>query len=634
MDRTVERGLWTRGRVLGALVLVALGILMLILLPTVRRWAAAESSIERTRVRTAIVERGALVRDVSVQGKVIAAFSPTLVSPARGTVRVVVRPGAEVSPGQALIVVDSPELSSLHEQEQSTTRALEADLERQRNFTYTNGRMTKVSGFVDFIGYHSNGMIAHVSHANGMTYRTDIASSAMRRPSNIRLDVPGIGELAFGTHTYDGAGNLITRGPEYFLYDRLSRITRFQRGDGTRQTYGYDAFGNLGTITTFAGTNNETRSFAINRSKNRLSSVPYDARGNMLQWTDQSYRYDDVDMLLQKNFPWETYIYTADDERVLTMRYRVQTETLSEVYTLRNLDGKVLRRYTADGGSKGTWSWGKGYIYDSRGWTLLEISPNPAPLRNKHYAHDHLGTPVVVTNQNGAIIGTDSLWAYGEPVDPTESFNLQRFTGHERDYSPDGRAFDLDYMHARHAVTYMGRFMSVDPARRSQNPRMPQSWNRYVYGLNSPMKYVDPDGNSAVIAYQPADLARNQAFRDKVRERVSSIPFIGERASGAVDFGLSMIIPGTQEELQAMFESGLPMAAGSSIGRAGFGLVRNTGLTNASKKAARALGASEQKAVERLIGLLQQGSFGAGTGTRSLKGKLALQELEWASDCG
>ena len=40
----------------------------------------------------------------------------------------------------------------------------------------------------------------------------------------------------------------------------------------------------------------------------------------------------------------------------------------------------------------------------------------------------------------------------------------------------------------------LGRFLSLDPTRRSQDPRRPQSWNRYVYALNNPLRFIDPNG--------------------------------------------------------------------------------------------------------------------------------------------
>jgi RHS repeat-associated protein len=70
-----------------------------------------------------------------------------------------------------------------------------------------------------------------------------------------------------------------------------------------------------------------------------------------------------------------------------------------------------------------------------------------------------------------------------------------KFAGHERDLaSPAGAGDDLDSMHARHCSPITGRFLSVDPAGASFDPRAPQSWNRYTYGRSNGLKYVDSNG--------------------------------------------------------------------------------------------------------------------------------------------
>jgi len=78
------------------------------------------------------VERGDLVRDVSVQGRVVAAISPTLYAPAAGSITLQVDAGASVEEGQILAVVDSPELASQLRQAQSTLDQQSVELDRQR----------------------------------------------------------------------------------------------------------------------------------------------------------------------------------------------------------------------------------------------------------------------------------------------------------------------------------------------------------------------------------------------------------------------------------------------------------------------------------------------------------------------
>ncbi len=100
--------------------------------PLFQRWANATISIPFDRVRVATVTRGDLVRDVSVQGRVVAAVSPTLYSTAPGTITLNVDAGERVIEGQVVAVVDSPDLASLLEQAESSLEQRQVELERQR----------------------------------------------------------------------------------------------------------------------------------------------------------------------------------------------------------------------------------------------------------------------------------------------------------------------------------------------------------------------------------------------------------------------------------------------------------------------------------------------------------------------
>lgn len=100
--------------------------------PAVKRWANATVTVPLERLRIAEVSRGDLVRDVSVQGRVVAAVSPTLYATAPGTITLDVEAGSAVEEGQVLAVVDSPELTNRFRQAQSSLEQLSVELERQR----------------------------------------------------------------------------------------------------------------------------------------------------------------------------------------------------------------------------------------------------------------------------------------------------------------------------------------------------------------------------------------------------------------------------------------------------------------------------------------------------------------------
>lgn len=110
-----------------AAVLVVGGIL---LAPAVGRWASSEISVPRAQVRTATVERGDLVREVSADGRIVAGSHPTTYSPAQGIVAVLVEAGEVVERGRPLARIDSPELTSRLDQERATLAAIASDHER------------------------------------------------------------------------------------------------------------------------------------------------------------------------------------------------------------------------------------------------------------------------------------------------------------------------------------------------------------------------------------------------------------------------------------------------------------------------------------------------------------------------
>ncbi|MDH4108679.1 MAG: efflux RND transporter periplasmic adaptor subunit [Gammaproteobacteria bacterium] len=121
-----------RRLVIGSSVALALAVLVWLSVPVVGRWANATVTVPAERLRIASVERGDLVRDVAVQGRVVAAVSPTLYAPAAGTITLAVDAGASVEAGQILARIDSPELANSLQQARSALAQQEVELDRQR----------------------------------------------------------------------------------------------------------------------------------------------------------------------------------------------------------------------------------------------------------------------------------------------------------------------------------------------------------------------------------------------------------------------------------------------------------------------------------------------------------------------
>ena len=113
----------------GAAAVLALGAWSL---PHARQLLGTGGSVSVERLGLDDVSRGPFVRDIQAEGRVVAAFSPTLFAPAAGAVTLQVHAGDSVRKGQVLATLASPELSAKLAQEQSTADALQTDTLRAR----------------------------------------------------------------------------------------------------------------------------------------------------------------------------------------------------------------------------------------------------------------------------------------------------------------------------------------------------------------------------------------------------------------------------------------------------------------------------------------------------------------------
>ena len=132
MDRPVnQQPLMRRLRVIVPVAIASI-IAGVALMPSIARWFQSETSIDASRIRVAEVVRGDLVREISVEGRIVAAFHPTSYSPARGIVTIDVSAGQVVEEGDILAHIASPELRSLVAQEETTLNSLQSTNERLR----------------------------------------------------------------------------------------------------------------------------------------------------------------------------------------------------------------------------------------------------------------------------------------------------------------------------------------------------------------------------------------------------------------------------------------------------------------------------------------------------------------------
>ncbi|MEN3328412.1 MAG: hypothetical protein V7638_3219, partial [Acidobacteriota bacterium] len=138
-------------------------------------------------------------------------------------------------------------------------------------------------------------------------------------------------------------------------------------------------------------------------------------------------------------------------------------------------------------------------IAEIEAWTT---SPNNN-TRINWLVPDHLGTPRIILDQTGSFANVkrhdylpfgEELFAYTGGRKPemgyTPGDNIrQQFTSKERDLETG-----LDYFEARYFASTQGRFTTLDPFAGSGRAPTPQSWNRYAYVLNNPVRLLDATG--------------------------------------------------------------------------------------------------------------------------------------------
>jgi len=319
--------------------------------------------------------------------------------------------------------------------------------------------------------------------------------------SKLRLTPIALGSTPWspGEYKYDGAGNIISVGTDNYLYDGVQRLKQSSTR-GTAETYTYDGFGNM-TAKTNSG--NSMQIPSVDTATNRYTGgdYTYNEIGAVKTGASYVFTYDAFGQPLSKKYnndssTQEYYLYTPGDERIGVQRGGWWT------WSVRDEGGKVLRQYRSSTTNPSAPSlWLEDFVW--RDGLLLGSQRPPEMGGRRHYHLDHLGSPRLVTADNGQRISAHDYFPFGDEAtgvsqEVPAGFDREdpmKFTGHERDYAggmggEDGHA--IDDMHARYESPTLGRFFSPDPI--LGNLLRPQSWNRYAYVLSSPINFMDPSG--------------------------------------------------------------------------------------------------------------------------------------------
>lgn len=323
-----------------------------------------------------------------------------------------------------------------------------------------------------------------------------------------------------------------------YTYDSLNRLKQATETipgqTGWQQTFTYDRFGNrnfdeantttlpknCGGTTVCAG-DVPIYDPVVNTSNNRLNGYSYDNAGNTTI-----------------NASSQTFTYDAENKQT-----KVQSgSTVLGEYSYDG-DGKRVKKVATISGVQETTI----FVYDASGKMVAEYSTNPASVANAKVSYltsDHLGSPRITTDAGGGVTSRRDFMPFGEEILRAgygADTVRQKFTSYERDNESE-----LDYAKARMYGYGYGRFTSPDPhnvvfekqlekdtdkgnRQFSNYISMPEQWNKYVYSINNPLKFVDPDGREIRLSSSLTEKERSEILyylqkltRDKLNWKTDS----------------------------------------------------------------------------------------------------------------
>ena len=371
------------------------------------------------------------------------------------------------------------------------------------NSYFTGGSIKQVANNASFsgnnyytvsaAGYDEFDHVTNFAYGNGLTTTRGYYSVSKR----LKTISAGSGGSVFNrTYTYSAGDDILSlagtglSGTMTATYDNLHRIKTYSGTSGLSGSYGYDSVGNItnnieggGSVYSYANPRKQAVRTAFGYTN------LYDLCGNMIVrhgglTNSQAMVYDADNRLKvfsQAGKVVVEYGYAADGSRLWK---RVdQSATNVQVWignTYEEKGGKTLFHVFADGQQVCTFETNS-YLMGGSDSTKVGY----------YYHEDNLNSSSALSDHSGNQIEVDSYFPFGRTntASPQASFQVsRRFTGQVFDGETG-----LYYYNARYFDPELGRFIQPDTI--IPDLSNPQSYNRYSYVLNNPLRYTDPTGH-------------------------------------------------------------------------------------------------------------------------------------------
>ena len=158
-------------------------------------------------------------------------------------------------------------------------------------------------------------------------------------------------------------------------------------------------------------------------------------------------------------------------------------------------DGTKLRTVHIISGTSTQKDYCANVLYENGVQKLLLTEEGYVDLSNSsyyYYLKDHQGNNRVVVSSGGTVAEVNHYYPFGGVFASSGNVQPYKYNGKELDTKKDLNWYDYG---ARHYDAALGRWFVVDPLAEKMS-----AWSPYAYCFNSPVRYIDPDGEIGQVA--------------------------------------------------------------------------------------------------------------------------------------
>ncbi|MCS2863846.1 RHS repeat-associated core domain-containing protein [Bacteroides thetaiotaomicron] len=295
-----------------------------------------------------------------------------------------------------------------------------------------------------------------------------------------------------------------------FTYDGFSRLKDAIYGEGEQlsnnlnrfneQVTGYDKNGNILGLLRYGQTNTMSYGLIDNLNLvyngNQLESVNDNATGhvfgNGMEFKDGASKEIEYEYDANGNLTKDLNKKIADIQyNCLNLPEKVQFEGGNSISYLYAADGTKLRTTYKTGNATTITDYCGNAIYENGVLIKVLTEDGYITVSNNqfhYFIQDHQGNNRVVVAQNGTVEEVNDYYPFGGLLSSSLSNNVQPYKYNGKELNRDNGLDWYDYG-ARMYDASLGRWHMMDPMAEKY-----YTINSYVYCINNPVGYIDPNG--------------------------------------------------------------------------------------------------------------------------------------------